>query len=156
MRGARRGAVLLGCAAAAIGIAAAPAAAPSPAAAIAARQANFKEISGAFKSINDELKAADPDAATILPLARTITARSQGQLRFFPAGSGPEAGVKTRAMAAIWRDKPEFTALMADLGNSANSLQTAAARGDVVAIAAARTRLGESCKACHAKFRESE
>jgi hypothetical protein len=49
---------------------AAYAAAPAVTNAIKARQASYKEIGGAFKSINDELKSGAPDMNSVKPLAR--------------------------------------------------------------------------------------
>jgi cytochrome c556 len=118
----------------------ASAAAPTISAAIAARKANFKEIGGAFKTINDEIKSGAPDVNTVRPLARDIASRSALQLKNFPRGSGPESGVKTRAKAAIWSDQAGF-----------NKLQN-----DMVASASTRAALGATCKNCHDRFREEE
>ena len=41
------------------------AAAPNIVAAIKARQANYKEIGGSFKAINDELKSDSPDMNSV-------------------------------------------------------------------------------------------
>jgi len=132
------------------------AATPAAVAAVNARKANYKEIGGAFKTINDELKNSQPDLRTIRPLAREIVARASGQLKFFPRGSGPQPGLKTRAKPAIWATQAEFKKLHGDMLAAAGALQDAAMRGDLVAITAARGRLGASCKACHDKFREAE
>lgn len=138
------------------GVYAAQAAAPTIAAAIAARQASYKDVGGAFKAINDELKSSQPDVAKIRPLAKTIQDRALGQLKYFPAGSGPEAGLKTRAKAEIWTNQADFKKLHGDLVAAAGAMQDAAVRGDVAAITAARARLGGTCKACHDTYRTAE
>lgn len=130
------------------------AASPAVTSAISARKANFKEIGGAFKSINDEVKSGAPDMRIIRPLARDIAARAALQLKFFPKGSGPESAVKTRAKGAIWKDFATFTKLQKDMMIAANALNTAAAAGNVAAFDSARNSLGATCKSCHEKFRE--
>jgi len=132
------------------------AASPTAAAAIAARKANYKEIGGAFKTINDELKTGAPDLATIRPLAREIVTRASDQLKYFPKGSGPESGEKTRAKPAIWTDQATFVKAHNDMLGAARALQAATMTGDVAAMTSARATLGGTCKACHEKFRESE
>ena len=141
-----------------LGLAATTAWAASPAitTAVSARRANFKEIGGAFKSVNDEIKSGSPDFNAVRPLARDIAARSAQLSKYFPRGSGPESGAKTRAKAAIWSDYATFSKLQADMVASANALNAAAQRGDTAGLASARTTLGGACKACHDRFRETD
>lgn len=135
---------------------AAYAASPAATSAVAARKANYKEIGGAFKTINDEIKTGAPDLATIRPLARDIVTRASGQLKYFPKGSGPESGVKTRAKANIWTDQATFVKNHNDMLGAAKALQAATLTGDLAAMTTARTALGGTCKSCHDKFRESD
>lgn len=132
---------------------AAYAASPAATNAVNARKANYKEIGGAFKTINDELKSGAPDMNTVRPLARDIATRSALQLKNFPRGSGPESGVKTRAKAEIWTDNATFVKLQNDMVSSANLLSAAAIKGDVNGMSSARTALGATCKSCHDRFR---
>ncbi len=121
--------------------------------AVNARKANYKEIGGAFKTINDEIKTGAPDKNTVRPLADVIARRSALQLKFFPRGSGPESGLKTRAKAEIWKDNATFTKLQNDMVGAANQLVAAAAKGDIAAMTSARNALGGTCKSCHDRFR---
>lgn len=132
------------------------AASPTISAAITARKANFKEIGGAFKTINDEIKSGFPDFNSVRPLAKDIAGRSALQLKHFPKGSGPESGVKTRAKPSIWKDYAGFTKLQKDMVASANALNAAVTARDLPAMTKARNALGATCKACHDKFREEE
>jgi cytochrome c556 len=141
---------------AAAGTYAASAAAPAISAAIAARKANYKEIGGAFKTVNDEIKSGAPDMNTVRPLAKDIATRAALQLKNFPRGSGPESGLKTRAKAAIWSDAAAFLKLQNDMVSAAKTLSAAAAGGNAAALASARDALGASCKSCHDRFREPE
>lgn len=135
---------------------AASAAAPAISAAIAARKANFKEIGGAFKTINDEIKSGAPDVNTVRPLARDIASRSAFQLKNFPRGSGPESGIKTRAKSAIWSDQAAFNRLQNDMVAAARAMDAAASGGNMTALVSARGALGATCKTCHDRFREEE
>ena len=142
------GAVLMG-----LGGYGALAAAPNIVAAVQARQANYKEIGGSFKAINDELKSGSPDMNTVRPAARDIASRAAHTLKFFPRGSGPESGLKTRAKADIWANQAEFVRVQQEMISSANALNTAAMAGDVGRMQSARGVLGGTCKTCHDRFR---
>jgi len=131
-------------------------AAPAASGVIAARKANFKEIGGAFKAVNDEIKSGAPDMNAVRSATRELSTRAAASLKHFPKGSGPQAGVKTRAKAAIWAKGPEFAALQKQFAAQANTLNAAAMSGNVAGLTAARTALGATCKSCHDKFREPE
>jgi len=132
---------------------AAPAAPNSGAAAVNARKANFKEIGGDFKAINDELKSGGPDMNSVRPAARDLAARSAQLTRLFPHGSGPESGAKTRAKPDIWANPADFQKLQAAFTAATEKLNAAAMRGDIPALTAARTEAGGACKSCHDRFR---
>jgi cytochrome c556 len=74
------------------------------------RQANFKQLGGAFKALNDQLKSDKPDMAVIKASALKMKALAAQEPTWFPAGSGPEAGVKTAAKPQIWSDAAGFAA----------------------------------------------
>lgn len=124
------------------------------AAALAARKGNYREIGGAFKAINDELRSGAPDMNAVRPAARDLAQRAQLTLGQFPRGSGPGPGVITRAKADIWSNQPIFVKLQSDMIAAAKALDAAAARGDVAAIKGARDLLGATCKSCHERFRD--
>lgn len=130
------------------------AAAPNIAGAVKARQASYKEIGGAFKTINDEVKTGAPDMATVRPLARDLAARAARTLAYFPRGSGPESGLKTRAKAQIWAEQAKFASIQRQMIAAAKALDAAAAAGDLAKMRAARDTLGGTCKSCHDRYRE--
>lgn len=132
------------------------AATPAVTAAISARQAGFKEIGGAFKTINDEIKSGRPDWNTVRSSARNLETRATAIGRFFPRGSGAQPGVKTRALPAIWTDTATFVRLQNEFAANARALNAAAVAGNATDLAAARTALGGNCKACHDRFRAPE
>jgi len=134
----------------------APNPAPNPAEAIKARQGHYKEIGKAMKGIGDELKKSAPDVKIIQANAATIDRLAPQVPSWFPAGTGPEAGVKTEARAEIWTKPQEFSAAAAHFATAAKQFNATAQAGDVAAIGAAMKQLGGACKGCHDKFRTEE
>jgi cytochrome c556 len=125
-------------------------------AAIKERQEFYKDIGKSMKGIGEELKSSSPNVADIQKLAANIDAAAPKVPSFFPAGTGPEAGVKTGAKAEIWQKPDEFKKDAADFAAAAHVLNVAAQSGDVAAIKDAAGKIGEACKACHQTFREKE
>lgn len=133
---------------------AAPAEAASPAAEIiAARQAGFKKLGGAFKTMSDQLRSGAPDVSILQTAAASVPEITSGIETWFPAGSGPEAGVKTDALPAIWEKPEEFAEKVGNFKAAAAALAAAGQTGDVTAITAAFRTTGGTCKACHDTFR---
>lgn len=128
----------------------------SGAAAAAARKANYKEIGGAFKTINDELRGGSPDMNSLRPAARDIAQRAQITLRQFPRNSAPGAGIKTRAKPEIWSSQAAFVKIQNDMVAAAKALDAAAAGNNISAMKSARDTLGATCKSCHDRFRVPE
>lgn len=120
---------------------------------IAARQAGYKKMGGAFKGLNDELKAGTPDKAKLVAFANTMHSQALLVPGWFPKGSGPEAGVKTKAKADIWAEPAKFAVLGKNLQTETGKLRTAAASGDLDALRAQVRATGGSCKACHDPYR---
>ncbi len=133
---------------------AAPAA--NPAEVIKAREAHYKEIGKAMKAIGDELKKSAPDVKVIQANAATIDRLAPQVPGWFPAGTGPEAGIKTEARAEIWTKPEEFSAAATNFATAARQFNATAQTGDIAAIGAAMKQLGGSCKGCHDKFRTEE
>jgi cytochrome c556 len=89
---------------------AAVAANPSSQEIIETRQKHLKEMGAAMKTIGDNLKSGSPSLETIRPAVATLNGHAPNLASWFPAGAGPEAGVKTEALAKIWEDAPGFQA----------------------------------------------
>ncbi len=121
--------------------------------AIEARQANFKALARAFKTINDELKGARPSVDVLRRAAAELSVAAQRIPGGFPAGSGPETGAKTEALAAIWTNRAGFTEAANRNIAAARALEAAAASGDLARIRAATDAVGPTCKGCHDSFR---
>ena len=120
------------------------------------REKNFKQIAKANKTIQDELKKPTPDVATIRSSAGTLEGLAKQIPSWFPAGSGPQEGVKTEALPAIWEQGPKFSAAAARLAQTTTALNAAAVGGDLAAIRAAAPEVGASCKGCHDSFRKKK
>ncbi|HEY9233717.1 MULTISPECIES: c-type cytochrome [Phenylobacterium] len=121
--------------------------------AIATRQAGYKKIGGAFKAINDELRKDAPDTKLIAANATTLNSQAAQLGHWFPKGSGPEAGVKTKAKPEIWTDQAKFRAAAGKFQTEAARLQTISAAGDLGAIRTQVRALGGTCKGCHDPYR---
>jgi cytochrome c556 len=85
--------------------------------------------------------------------ARTVKNTSAAMDGWFPAGTGPQPGIKTLAKPEIWSKPAEFQAAKANLARAADVLQTAANSGNADAIKAAFRQVGGACKGCHDTFR---
>jgi cytochrome c556 len=120
---------------------------------IAARQASFKEVGKANKAINEELKKPDAAIAIVRANAAILLRSGDRALKGFARGTGPEAGVKTTALPAIWERPGDFRAGADKMIAAAKALNTAAARGDMAQVRAASAALGQTCKSCHTSFR---
>lgn len=120
---------------------------------IKARQQGYKAQGAAFKTINDEMKKGSPDIGAIRNAAKVIADTSKTQYRWFPRGSGPQAGVKTAAKPEIWTDAAGFTAAQKAFEAEAAKLNQAAAKGDLGAIRPQVGAVGKTCAGCHNKFR---
>jgi cytochrome c556 len=129
--------------------------AASPADTIKARQANFKKMGGAMKALKEEL-GGGADKAKLLAAARTLAATAKLQGALFPAGTGPEAGVKTDALPAIWAQKPAFAAAAGKLVTETDKLAGIAGSGDTAAVLAQFKVVGGTCAACHKQFRAED
>ncbi len=98
--------------------------------------------------IRDQIKNDKPDLAAIKTAAGVVNEAAANQEKWFPAGSGPEAG-KTQAKAEIWSKPAEFKTAMKNFADAAPQLQSAANSGDVAAIKTAFADTGKTCKGCH-------
>jgi cytochrome c556 len=120
---------------------------------IEVRQKALKEMGAAMKTIGDQMKSGAPALDQIRPAVHTIKTHSTELPTWFPAGTGPESGVKTEALAKIWEDQPGFTAAAELLASEAAKLSDVATGEDLAAIGAQVAATGGACKNCHDQFR---
>ncbi len=130
---------------------------PAEVAQIKSRQDKLRDMGGALKAINDELKKRRIDwDNTVVPNAQTIKDRSGYLLNWFPRGSGPESGVKTYALPAIWQNNDDFVTLGKLAQVEAAKLNQVALSKDANALKAQVEAMGKACKACHDGYRSPD
>jgi cytochrome c556 len=107
----------------------------------------------AAKAIGRELKSSTPNLETIRASAKTITDFAPHVASLFPPGTGPDIG-KTGAKPEIWQNQQDFAAKLHAFQEAAKAFNVAAMSGEVDPIKAKFGELGQSCKACHDKYRK--
>lgn len=127
----------------------------SPAELLKARRDHYNALGDANKAIRDLSRDRNPDFAAIEKAAQRVVDASINQSKWFPKGTGPEAG-KTRALPDIWAKPAEFEAAQKMFADRAPALLAAAQAKDVRALQNALRDVGASCKNCHDQFRAPE
>lgn len=123
---------------------------------IQTRQNNYKQIAAAMKGINEQMRADAPDLAIVRRNGALLLHFAPQVLTWFPAGSGQEAGVRTRALPVIWSDRAGFRRAGALLLVATRHFDAAAQSGDLARIRAAMPEVGHACSNCHDTFRAPE
>jgi cytochrome c556 len=117
------------------------------------RHEGMETIGKSAKAIKRELDSASPDMAAVSAGAAQIADLSRKANGWFPAGTGPDIG-KTGAKPEIWQNQQDFAAKLHHFQDAAKAFNVAAMSGEVGAIKAKFGELGQSCKACHDKYRK--
>ncbi len=125
----------------------------SPADLVKARQQGLKSLGAAFKIIRDELKGDSPDAAKIRKASAEIAQAAGAINNWFPAGTGPDAGVRTDARPDVWTDPAGFASARESFVREANKWIQLGNSTDAAAWKEGAASLGQSCKGCHDKYR---
>ena len=125
----------------------------SPADVVKSRVAGLRELGAAFKAVNDGLRSSEPQTILIQQSARQIRNAAGQMADWFPAGSGPQPGVKTAAKPEIWTQPDKFKAAEVAFASEAVKFQAVANGGNSDATRAEALKLGATCKACHENFR---
>jgi cytochrome c556 len=117
-----------------------------------ARHEGMETIGKTTKTIKRELGGSTPNIAAVRAGAAQIADLSRKASGWFPAGTGPEAG-KTGAKPAIWQNPEDFASKLHNFQVAAAAFTQAAMSPDVNAIKTKFGALGQTCKACHDKYR---
>jgi cytochrome c556 len=128
----------------------------NPKEAIAARVNGYRETGAAFKTINDQLKSDTPAKIMLRISAKRIVQTTHEQYDWFPAGSGREAGEKTKAKPVVWSDAAGFKAAQDRFQQQAALLSDAIEHASLSDVRKQSHALGEACAACHTKYRLEE
>jgi len=116
------------------------------------RHEGMEATGKAAKGLKRELDKGSPDLAAVRASAAELANLAQKSSGWFPAGTGPNVG-KTGAKPEIWQNPQDFAAKVAAFQKAASAFNAAAKGNDVGAIKARFGDLGQSCKACHDKYR---
>jgi cytochrome c556 len=127
--------------------------AATPADAVRARIAGYRALGAAFKSANDTIRAGGARTPAMRQAAAQIAGAARQQYGWYPAGSGPQARVKTAAKPEIWTRGREFRGAQDAFARQATAFERVVASGDEAAIRAGVRQLGAACKGCHDSFR---
>ena len=128
----------------------------TPADMIAVRVAGFKGVGRAFKQVNDGLRGGSLSPQVGQGSAAVLARAVKAQYTWFPAGSGPQSGVKTAAKSAIWSRAADFRRAQDAFAGQVFAFQRAAATGNADVIRVEARKLGATCKQCHDTFREAD
>mgnify|MGYP000924484519 FL=1 len=147
-------------AAVALSVAAGASAQMKPEDQIKARKAGYAFMSwnmGKIKAqVIDNPASFNKDQVAAAANLIAATANS-GMGALYGPGTDKDAGnQKTRVKPEFFKEPDEVRKLAMAFSKEANELQKVAATGDAAAIKAQFGKTGESCKACHDKFRKDE
>ena len=121
-----------------------------------ARHESFEGLGDAMKAAGDELKKNVPDMAVVRTNAEKIDELAGKLPTWFPSGSGPQDGMKTDTLEAVWTKPAEFKQAADNFAAEASKFRVATVAGDVAAIGGGMKALGGTCKACHDKFKAKD
>ncbi|MCJ1962598.1 c-type cytochrome [Novosphingobium mangrovi (ex Hu et al. 2023)] len=123
---------------------------------IEAREDNFKSLAKAMKANKAELDESSPDFEDISENATAMVTAAQKIPALFPAGTGPDSGEETDALATVWERPEDFEAAATKLIDATMALRTAAQSEDAAATKEAFGNVGMACKGCHDDFRKEK
>jgi|SRR5882757_2716002 len=127
--------------------------AASPQAVIETRRETFKKMGAGMKLIVAQLKTDAPDSARMTAAAQFISVHAEEIPHWFPAGSGPEAGIETDALPYIWKDRAKFDSIANQIVPEAKRLVVVIGGNDIGAMKAQVKLVGDVCGTCHKSFR---
>ena len=119
-----------------------------------ARIAAMKTMGGDLRGVSEQARQPMPDMAVVKASAAKVKASADALAGWFPAGTGPDAGLKTRAKGEIWTDAAGWTAAVDAYKAEADKLVALAGGAptpqELLDAAGAANR---ACAGCHAKYR---
>lgn len=119
---------------------------------VAGRRATFFLSTRAVGQIKDWTEGAG-DQRQARAAALMLGNWAEALPGMFPAGSDIEV---SRAMPAVWTDRPGFESAAAAYRDAARSLAGEIDGGDRAASAVAFQTMADTCHACHTSYREPD
>jgi len=120
------------------------------------RHEGFEAIADAMKKISDTLKGGGQLNPELAEAAKKINTLAEQSKTWFPAGSGPETGIKTGAKPEIWTKPAEFAEKHEAFITASAKLAQLAEANDAAGFAGQVGELGKTCKGCHEGFRNKK
>jgi cytochrome c556 len=118
------------------------------------RQEVMKANGAAAKTLTQMVRGEQPwNQQAAHQAAMTLNNNSKQIPTLFPPGTGPEAGVKTAALPAIWQNKTDFDAKAKALEEESAKLMAA---NDEAAVKAQFQNVGKTCGGCHENYRAKQ
>lgn len=117
------------------------------------RRDGLKAVGVIFTAVGETARAGT-DPRALAPRIAEVEAFFVGFENRFPTGTQQGApGIDTRALPAIWTDRPGFERALAALPARLVALREAAASGNVANFQAATQAAGAACGDCHRPYR---
>ena len=117
------------------------------------RQAGFKDMGAAMKTLRDELKGDEPSTETMTAAAEQMAALAAKIPAWFPAGSGPESGLDTDARDYIWTNKERFDRITDEVISATKAIVPLTTGADLSALKKQLLVVRDSCSSCHDSYR---
>ena len=114
---------------------------------------NMGELKG---MLIDNPASFNKDQAIAAANLIAATANSGMGALYVPGSDKGKGWEQTRAKPALFTDKEGVGKVAVAFNKEANELAKVAATGDAAALKVQFGKVGESCKACHEKYREEE
>ena len=132
--------------------------------ALAAEMPQIKVRQDAMKGNGDAAKVLAPMAKGEQPWNQAAAVKAATEIHttatkipsLFPAGSGPETGIKTAALPEIWKDKADFDAKAKTLETESGKLLQLAQANDQAGFKTQFGNVGKACGGCHQTYRKKE
>lgn len=116
------------------------------------RHEGMEATGKAAKAAGRELQGGSPNLEVVRASAKSINDFAPKIAHLVPLGTGPETA-KTGARPEIWQNPRDFASKAHDFEVAAQAFNAAALGSDVGAMKTRFGQLGQTCKACHDKYR---
>lgn len=120
------------------------------------RETVMHGMGASMKATGMLVKAKVDRQADAVHHARNLHEMSGLLCQMFPEGTGPDAGIETRALPAIWQNWSDYEAACTKFAEESKKLVEIAESGDFEAFKAQFGNVGGACGSCHDHFRAEE
>jgi cytochrome c556 len=120
---------------------------------VEARALHMKDLGGSFKAVRDQSAQETPNLALIQMATQEVESASQDLPSWFPDGTGPDTGLKMRALAEVWTDDAGFAESASAFRTEAARLNELARAGDVAGVREQTRAVRKTCGGCHDAYR---